>query len=647
MVCRRICRQLILLAVVGCFAFFGADAPVVAEDAEATADVSANSQGEPIYLFDLSGLNKLELRDASQLRQAWDTLHAAAAIQGIVNRRRATLFLRFIAETDDFWLDELRRSGNWLAGRPVKKIESFAELLATFSPQLKGVVVYKEDVHATSNLASTIAGIEDRVCLRYDDSPGSVYTQVLNSGLPAAENVVRLYNDDGSPKFSGKAGSVIAGTKIPSSGSAKCDAYLWAKHRYLDAGRASRQYMAFYIDSFWLTAPQSNLPYCTLTNHDFFISQRAFFFDLHVWDEEAANDDPGQPPGADADVLRQLLHSMYKHAGGKVFTIGGFTPWLWKYTSHAGPQASQHDGVDTEWKYSQIISAFNGIMDADALGNCAMTNASFYQHFPLKKHYPQNPRPTVADLKRQGYITPGGRAAPYAYVCFYMGDYDSAAWLNEWVPRLWRDPARGKITCSWPFNPNLDRRAPHVLDYVRTHQSRNDWFTAGDSGAGYLNPGMLTSPRPISGLPDGWDAWLEHCLPYFRRYDLSITQFVIDGHSPGMGERGMDYYAKFSPDGLVGHHGIPPVGMHNGEMPYIRMRHDLYGEPPAAGRELAALVESKLPQFMMIRTILKTPTWHKETIEHAQAEERGKPLRFVDPYSFFLLLRAEQEQKNN
>ena len=124
-------------------------------------------------------------------------------------------------------------------------------------------------------------------------------------------------------------------------------------------------------------------------------------------------------------------------------------------------------------------------MDADALDYNAMTNASFYQHFPLAKHYPQNKRPTIADLKSKGFIRPDGSVAPHSYVTFYMGDYDSAAWFSIMVPGLWSDPARGSIPCSWAFNPNLDRRAPHALHFARKYQTAKDWFMFGDSGAGY------------------------------------------------------------------------------------------------------------------------------------------------------------------
>ncbi len=61
---------------------------------------------------------------------------------------------------------------------------------------------------------------------------------------------------------------------------------------------------------------------------------------------------------------------------------------------------------------------------------------------------------------------------------------------------------------------------------------------------------------------------------------------------------------------------------------------------------IALLVESELSQFMVIRTILKSPTWHKQTIEKAKQSNGGDRLRFVDPYSFFLLLKSRHAARS-
>jgi hypothetical protein len=190
----------------------------------------------------------------------------------------------------------------------------------------------------------------------------------------------------------------------------------------------------------------------------------------------------------------------------------------------------------------------------------------------------------------------------------------------------------------------LDNRAPQVMDYVRTHQSPNDWFLFGDSGAGYLNPGMLLAENRDNGLHSGLDKWVEHNLRYAARYDLDICGFVIDGHSPGMGNAGMDAYMRFAPRGLAGQK-IPPQGLYKDTLPYLRMRLDLAGSPEKAGETIAGLAGKNFPRFHFIRTILQSPSWHKAVMERARALDPN--IAFVDPYTFFLLLAANERNKAN
>ena len=171
----------------------------------------------------------------------------------------------------------------------MRPLASWEEMLQVFQAQLAGLVDTRKTA-ATSNLASTIAGVEDRVALRYDDRPGSVCQQVMSLRLPFTKHVLRLFADEGQPLFPGRLGALIPDSGspgIPSSGSAKCDAYLWAKHRYLDCGKCSSQVMAYYLDAYWLkkSVSVSGLSNNTLVNHDYFIANRDFFFDLGMWEE--------------------------------------------------------------------------------------------------------------------------------------------------------------------------------------------------------------------------------------------------------------------------------------------------------------------------------------------------------------------------
>lgn len=615
--------------------------------AASLAAAGETDQPETIWRFDLTGLYHCNLSDPVQAREAWDTMHLVASLQGNVNREDPILLIRFMKETDDFWFEWMRAPGNWLSGRPVHEIATLEELISVFENRIRGLVIYREDVPANSNVASTIAGVEERICLRYDPSPGSVYSRVMAMDiewgdvrwLPAKED------GRGPPAV---LGELIPGTEPPiaSTGSAKGDAYLWAIQRYLDAGRTSDEFLAYYIDAWWLQHPRrASLENFTLSNHDFFIAERAFFFDLGVWGDEAPVDDPGQPVGTDRRVVTKILESMARRADGNMIHIGGFTPWLWKYTT-AAPGQSRHEPVETEWAKNKLASKYNAVIDSDALGLSGMANASFYRHFPLREKYVQPRRPSGDDLRKEGFLKSDGTVAPYVYVMFYHGDYDSAAWMNRYVPVWWNDSARGEIPLNWAFNPNLDRRAPHAMHFARTRQVANEWFIAGDSGAGYLNPGMLAAEHRGPGFSDGWEAWVAYCESYYEKYDLTITGFVIDGASPGMGLRGMDAYAGFSPDGLIGQK-IPSQGLHRDTMPFIRMGADFHGASPeqAADRIAREAANRTAPAFLPLRTILKSPSWHKETMERVGRLPGGKDVRFVDAYRFMLLLKHRERQR--
>ena len=87
--------------------------------------------------------------------------------------------------------------------------------------------------------------------------------------------------------------------------------------------------------------------------------------------------------------------------------VGGFVPWAYKYTNH-GAAGGSHAPVPSEWEYGKVISAYNGFMDADAIGYGAMANASFFAHYPLEEKYPQ-PWVTREDLIERGYLTGDGK----------------------------------------------------------------------------------------------------------------------------------------------------------------------------------------------------------------------------------------------
>lgn len=605
----------------------------------------ARTPQAPVFQYDLTYTLASDLEDPVQVHRTWDQCHLVAALQGIVNRDQARLYLRYVdsqhgkVNVDDYWLARLREPNGWLADRTVQRIEGLVDLVSRFRSAIEGVVVYDPAVAATSNLASTIAGVENLLPIRFDPSPHSLYTQLVLQG-PRLPIKRRLVTEDGQSLFTGQGR--IPGTDQPSSGSAKCDAYLWMKVNYLDTGLCDGAFGAYYLDQYWLKTPRYSVPnhHC-LTNHDFFVSKRAFFFDLGIWGDETPVDDPGQPTGTDLETLKALLLSAY-HQGGRerMIHIGGFVPWAYKYTSH-GHAGGKHAPVPSEWEYGKVISAYNGFMDADAIGYGAMANASFFKHYPLREHYAQE-WVTHAELRDRGYLTEDGQVHfdGRDFVIFYVGDYDCAAWLYQRTLDIWDNPARGSVPLMWSISPILDRRAPMAMDYIRRTASPADYFVAADNGAGYCEPGMLQEPRGISGLPSGLDAWARHNQFYYRRWDLSITGFIIYAHGPELNQAGLDCYASFSPNGIIPQRG-PATHLH-GDMPVLRHDHDINeGDPRVAARHVITRIAARRgeghPPFHWFRNILKSPTWYRDVVEHMKTT--NPKVELLDAPTFFELYR--------
>lgn len=580
------------------------------------------------------------LKASVDAKRSWDELQAAAALQGLANRDRARLYVSFVgadAAVDRYWLRRLRST--WLKHSAISEIHTVGEAIARFRKVIKGVVVWDPSVPATSNVASTIAGVEDLLPIRYDLSTGSLYRQlVLDKNGPRLLVRKRLLLDSGRSMFTGKG--TIPGTTTPSTGSAKCDAYLWAAINYLKPGRCNAGWMGYYPDAAWLTNSHGvPLERTLLTNHDFFIAKRAFLFDLSPWEDESPDDDLAQPPGTDAATLKKILAMEFKLSHGKFTHVGGFTPWDQKYTDFTG---RKHGGVETEWHYAEVLTCFNAFMDADAPGLHAMANASVFMHEPLQPPYRQPNLPTVEGLAKRGYLAPDGSVCNKSFVSIYVGDYDSAAWLYTMIPQVWDDSKRGVIPLGWAFNPVLDARFPTGLVYTRETASKNDTFISGDSGAGYLNPGFLTGDRKWSGLPSGLAEWEAFSKAEFAKWDLRIVGFIIDGNAPPMDGKTLSAYSRIAPDGVVAQK-VPKLSMTEGT-PFLRMGSDL---PNNSLDEAAKIICRDAPigeqGFSIFRTILWTPS------QHAMLFQKVKVLRpdieFVEPYTLMMLAKLAMEHR--
>lgn len=619
--------------------------------------VAPDSFNNPYYVFDMTRLRDVDRNNIADIRRKWDETLLVAALQGLVNRDSANLFVNFVQhngrDVDLFWLETFSseihcsdgsiREG-WLRHRERREIETLDKLLAVFSNTYCGLVVYDESVPATANVALTIAGVEELLPVRYDPAPDSLYSQLATQGAPV---IKRLINADGSPMFTGSG--VIPETKLTSTGSAKADAYYWMIEKYLKTGKANPLECGYYIDAYWLRSPVGAVQNNCLVNRDFVVSRRGFFFDLSPWDDETPNDDLSQPLGTDFATFNAIMKAAYERTQGRdCIRVSGFTPWDAKYTNYSDV-GGKHDPVATEWRQVELTSNYNGYLDADALGLGAMANASFYQHFSLEEKYTQW-KPSAETLANMGLVEKNGRPVDKTFVAVYSGDYDSAAWVYQTVPDFWNDPNRGIIPINWAINPNLADRIAPILDFIRKTKTPNDFFISGDSGAGYVNPMSYVAPRRFSQLPDALDVWIRHCAGYFARWDVSGIGFIIDGDAPDCNRAALERLSIIARDGIVTHRGTVlgvvdnPCGI---KTPFCPMNSDLLNLQHAKQVILGDVRFDQGPQFNVYRSILWSPSQLKELEELVKNDpEKGKRIRFVDMYTFWLLIKLEAEYLN-
>lgn len=592
---------------------------------------------KPIGLLDLRYLTEYDLNEESKVKELWDIMHLTATLQGVVNKDEAELYINYVDKDgvwiDEYWWNKYREKGEWLAGREVVKVQSVEDAVLRYQKKIKGAVVYDSEVSSTSNVASSIAGIEGLIAIRLDTAANSLYTQLILNG-PKIPVKVWLVNEDGSSLFTGEG--IIPDTDIESTGSKKNDPYIWFIEKYLKKGKCNTKYAAYYIDQYWRQKPNATAAnHHQLTNHDFFVSKGAFFFDLSPWGDEPSTDELSQSEGTDLSTLKTFLELAYKQNKGEEFCyIGGFPSWAFKYTKHAG---GKHEDVETEWEFSRIISAYNAFKDADAIGLGALANSSFWQHFPLKDKYRQR-WVSIEELHKRGYtdsngiVSLGGRN----FIIFYVGDFDSSAWITQTTPSLWDNPDRGKVPMMWSISPVLQERVPMVLHNFRETATANDYFAAADNGAGYLMPGMLQEPRPLSGYKSGLDAWAKHCKKYYDKWDLTITGFVIDGEAPGLNNEGLDCYASFSPNGIVPQK-VPLTLLHD-YMPVLRSDYDIVdNDPIKAANVIMDRIAARPINFHWFRAILKSPSWYVAVNE--ELKRRDANIELLDAPTFFELYK--------
>lgn len=601
-------------------------------DIEEDSDIAFDENA--LYVFDLYSYMHNNAADAEQ---QYDIANLVCTLQGLVNRNGKTrLFVRFMQgnmyaeNTDMYWLEHLTKDGAWLADKTVVTVKSPMTLLKLFSDSYKGFAAWDPEIPATVNAVATACGADDLLPVRYSDVGNSLYWYVQNSSDFSSKPL----KIDLGGKFTGSG--KIYQTNTNSTGSRKNDAYVWAKEKYLDTHKTNSHMMAYHVDALGsntVFAAYSDLQNMFLSNRDYYISNKAFFFDLSPMEDYIPDDDPDQQDlddPIDYSTFTSIMLSQSSYANSvdsaTPIEVGGFTPWHLKYTKYTDPTAPQE--VTCEWETVYQFSIYNAYINADAPGYTAMANASVYQYYPMKDSYSQKGAKTVKSTLRDS------NGDGYNYLLFYVGDFDASSWLNTAMIKFWNDSNRGKIPLCWTFALNISKRAGHVVDWMYSTATENDYFVAGDNGIGYLNPEAYADSRSANVYGD-LDSWAAYNKPVYQRFDIDYTGFLITRN--GLKKNIVECYAKFCK-------GLATNGSYTGD--------DVSGVEVVSSFDYASvkdLVSRFSPKkgtgsgstFKQVRFILRSPTDLYDLYTKLNKDYAEYNFKVVDPYTFYGLLAQQ------
>jgi hypothetical protein len=655
----------------------------------------ANRPPDRLYVFDVSNLHLNHYEHCTALTgkadgcdentppppgkthrdllRDYDALIFLTTLQGIVNRRQPRLYLLHDPQrldtsgVDTFWLQKYQAAGQpygWLAKTKIIELDSFAVVLDTFAGEINGVVEWDPAVPATLNVATTIAGVEDLAVL----GAGSEIAPQVTSRFEIKKSLVGMFQP---------GATTLPGSNTAATGSPKNDAYLWAKEKYLDRGRANPQFLAYFEDGWPATRYAQNQMTrggVYALERDYAVQQRGFVFDLSPWADEPPLDDPDQLPGTDAATLKTIVAAAEEQAGGRLIKIWGFIPWYEKYSTEVG---GHHLPVDGEWESTWLFSQHGAYLQGgggDVFG-VAMANVSVHKFGPRPAHRSTPAPPTEAELIKKSYLTATGQVAlnseaqivnpkskiqNHTFVLFYAGDYDLAhpvqVLMANYAAKPWLDERRGQIPLAWGFNPALVEDIPAIMSYLYATQTGQDYFVAANSGAGYLNPDGLSEAALLR--------WLWRSYNYYADYGYNVQGFLLNGHGAHLSQRRLDAFTWLAPVGILSPH-------YQTDEPWPRLQRNtpvlglpsetLAGAPDVAAEAVHAVYKRSVlkegrPPFLAIRSSFQSSTFLWGTRDRMQAhavegrivDDNGHVLQpnytVVDPYTFFFLLRRWLEK---
>ena len=508
------------------------------------------------------------LRDKGTTRN-YHILRLLVCIQGLVNRgtdTHKTAISLLLDRDDEFWINYMQREGATYSEYNRVNILGYDNIIEKFLPFIKerGLVVWDPNVPSTANVASTICGLDGYLPVMYDTGEKSLYTLLTQTyGVKVKQNLCGMFED-------AALGKKIAGTPLDSTGSSKCDAYVWALDKYMD--RCNPEHIAYTLDGAanvpsnpHYKGPNGNsAEQCGIPNHDYFVMKQMFFMDLTSYPGEAASDDPTQPVGTDHNTLIKILEKRYEIAKGNFGIVQGFIPWHQKYTTRREPKGSL-DAPRLEWHFVETVGCYNCGIEADAAGPQYMSNGSFYAKYELMNE-PVGNAP-AKDVKYD--------PDTYYYCQVYSGDFDCSPWLKARALDVWSPSKLGKVYSTYNYSTTHIMRVPQIYDWIYENKTDYEYLTGGEGAAYVMTASMFKGFKGKEAmgtertLEDGDRAYYRYLRPYYDYEKLSLGGKLINGFTV-MGATEMIMQNKIASSGSFVYRTNAPAHIYmQDNVPYI------------------------------------------------------------------------------
>jgi len=459
-----------------------------------------------------------------------------STLQGLANRDEPNLYIykdampwvdtskyyqdKGYASVDDFWLQQFEKPGGWLIGKQEIKLNSIDELLNQFS-WINKVVVWDPRVGATSNVATTIGGIENALPVMWG---GEMYQKLVNERHYGV--VLNLYNMNFSDV------SRIPDSNTSSTGSSKANAYIWAKEKYLDTGKVDANYLG-YLESYFGDGKALVDPADQITARDIVVAKKGFVFDLSPWSDETSVDDKEQTIGKESYALEEILKSAYARADwqDRIIEVFGFPAWWAKYCDYADKN-SKYKNWQAEHKLVERLSKYGaGLIATENIGT---NNLSFHQHYFDNEFSVWQDKGSFPNLENKTYIM------------YVSGDYDSASLLETKMLVNWESGVNINMPISWGINSVNAKYLGDVVDYFYQRRKSGDSFVGHVSGCIYMNPNFWPE--------DKFEVYGKYCQNLNSRMDINETAFILKGDQISDSEKTksnyLDSFFSFSGSGM-------------------------------------------------------------------------------------------------